>query len=191
MKKIERYRFGLVAVLAVVIVCAGIFTACAEEKEPDKREIWCQIGYARGYDSLEELAENSDKIAVVKVMDEKFEEQVIGNYSTINHLKVVRPVYNCEKGEEITFQTPSGIKDGVFYQSNHTTLLEKGKTYLLYMQKVEDGVYASFCGDDGRFLVEDGKVTSTHHESVRSKWEDGSTGTAHIVNQDLEEVIGK
>lgn len=195
MKKIEKYRLGLISVLIIVLSFVGIFAACADkegktmESEADRKEQWAMISYVGSYDNIGALAGNSDKIAVVQVLDERFEEPVVGNYATRNRLKVIRPIYNCETGEEIEFSTPSGVKDSVFYQSNHTTLLEKGKIYLLFMEEAGEGKYASSCGDDGRFLVEDGKITSTHHESVRSKWEDGSVGTAHIVNRDLDELV--
>lgn len=113
----------------------------------------------REYDNIGSLTENSEKIAVVQVMD------------TVNQVKVIQPIYNCKKGERIEILTFGKMEDG---------------TYLLFMEK-EGEKYAELDPENGRFLVENGKITNT---GWKWNWkEEGMPEMVGIRNGELEEVL--
>lgn len=172
--------------LLVLILCLGCLTACGTREEPVRVESF-SASFVRGYFSIPELLEDSDKIAVVKVLDEGTAEDVEGGVCTVNQVEVVTPVYGCEEGEAISHLTPGGLMEGVLTIANEVEQLEKGKTYLLFMGKEGSGRYIDLNYDQGRFYVEDGMVTSAHYDPETK--EKSADQIACIKDVPLEDVL--
>lgn len=183
--------------LALLLSLSMLLTACSEKAQYKETKVF-MLNYVHSYNNLGSLVENSEKIAVVRVMDEgtyeadttACEEMPELNVSpvvlTVHKVKVIKPLYNCEKGDVIEHIQMGGIYENVLYQEyNGSGFLEKGKEYLLFM--IEDnGRYIEMNDAAGRCVIENGKVTSVHYDPEKEQ-----TDVYGFHKVDLDEVIEK
>lgn len=178
-----------VIVLVTFAACDGTETegnvAPATEKETEEpletQEIAAKIAFEEGYSNIAALSADSDKIAVVRVLDGGICEGIGGIPWTINQVEVIAPLYNCKKGEVIEHSTPGGIYGGIKYSANDVEQLVKDQEYLLFMKQASNGRYVDLNYDWGRLIYDNGKVTSVHADLEE---QDGS-GLAQVVDYDI------
>lgn len=165
---IVKKRNVIVTIFFVLILC--LFSACAKEEENSKNKkepeiIKSSAMFIEGYDNIASLTANSEKIAIVKVLDDgKCEMMETGSPCTFNQVEVMEPIYNCEKGDIINHLTPGGEYEGKLYISNEVKQLVKGEEYLLFMSNVGHDWYRDLNYDWGRFLYKDGKITHVRYQ---------------------------
>lgn len=120
----------------------------------------------RGYSNLNELAADSDVIAVVKV-NKKLDHWVSGHLPAFNlEATILTPVFQSKPGETIIITQIGGVMEfegkKVNRQFKDDPPMEIGKEYLIFARHNDIGTYTIIGGPQGKFVHSNGSVSSLH-----------------------------
>lgn len=161
----KKSMLGIIGI--IILICAGIIfyttTWNTSKEDPEIVEFTGSLAY--GYADLNELVKDSDLIAyvktgkVVKVLD----DQAIP--ITDVELTVTKPIHNTKKGEKIIVQFAGGtFKDEADrltrWEIEGDLVPKKGEEFLVFAKQGEPGVYGIVGGPQGRYVLQDGIVSS-------------------------------
>lgn len=165
----------------LALFCVFLLAACSNDKQQSLKQKTVteteemEVSFVRSYGNLGALTENSEKIAVVKVLDDGVAEDVNGLISTINEVEVLQPIYGCVSSVDrvlkgtIQEQTIKFVTDNFIGESGTgVTLFEyiddpwmqPQEQYLVCLKETENGMYQIVGSGQGRLAITDGKVTS-------------------------------
>lgn len=158
MDKAKRKRKIVLAAVLVALAAAAAVIA-VHFAGAGKETVYIAICYDYHYESLEELAADSDLIALVRVSG--VEDVTIGSVPypcTVFAVQVITPVYNAPAGEEFLISMPGGETKMAVYQAEDDPLPHSGDEMLVFCSKSEDGTYCITGGPQGRFPCESGQL---------------------------------
>lgn len=179
--------FGFVSICFAVTGCAkGNQTLSAYEKVP------ISASWAYHYSGIDDLAENSDLIAVITVKDriaDKDNKQY-GAMLTKYTVQIDTLIYG-EETDRITVIMTGGTDDAEkkIYEISDDPLMENGDTYLIFAKQNEDGTYAILSGSQGRFVIIDDKVYSLN--AVNEQVKESNHGSGITVDGTPKEAFFK
>ena len=130
------------------------------QKIDNETKIYIAVDYAIAYGNLQELTRDSDLIALVEIEGVVSSDVERNIPSTVFSAKVLKPIYNTKKGKEIQLYMTGGRVDGRIAEEPGNPLMNSGEQYLLFCRKNTDGTYTVLGGPQGRFVYEDGKLSS-------------------------------
>lgn len=169
--KKNRIVIAIALTLALAIGVGGIVFNQFIEKKTE----YLSASWNYNYKDVEEIALQSDVIALVKVDGVK--EILVQNDIpyTLFTVSVVTPVYNTNENDSFTIFMTGGDYNKKRVEIADDPLLEKGEVFLAFFTLNPDGTYQITGGPQGRLVYEDGKLSSlspsnskAHKENVFS-----------------------
>ena len=137
--------FVIVGILAAIIIVICFLTA---KNQPEK--VYLSASWIYGYADVEELAEHSDLIALVKV--KKLSENIAGKIpASIFEVKVEDGILGCENEDVISVYMTGGKSGNQIFEIKSDPLMKKGQEFLIFAQKNQDGTYTILGGPQGRW----------------------------------------
>lgn len=120
----------------------------------------------RGYSSLNELAADSDIIAVVKV-NKKLNHWVSDHLPAFNlEATILTPIFQSKHGETIIITQIGGVMElegkKINRQLKDDPPMDVGKEYLIFARHNDIDTYTIIGGPQGKFLHSNGSVSSLH-----------------------------
>lgn len=175
---------GIIIVASILVV----FIYSFHEKKTYQKE-FMTASWEYGYADVQELTENSDLIAVVKVKQTVQEGTIAGGIPCTDYsLKVTESILNCEDHDEIIMHMTGGIVDDTIYEIEDDPLPEKNDQFVIFAKKNDDGSYTVLGGPQGRFVVNGSKVSSLNVAYAQVKKVDGEFGIK-LDSQDLSRFV--
>lgn len=159
MKNSKKIVIGLMT--AFLLLCAVIGTQIIQPIETS----YTSVSSAYNYGDIEELAQNSDLIALVKVKGlVAYEDVTAGPFSTYE-VEVIEPIYQCETGDKVKIFMTGGQNRKERIEVNGDPLMEKGQEFLVFTTKNQKrtDTYSILGGPQGRLSYENGKLYSLHY----------------------------
>jgi hypothetical protein len=142
------------------------------------------------YKDVKEISNASDLIALVKVdgvKDTSVDQNV--PYSEFK-VDVVNPVYNTNKGDNLTILMTGGEIKGRVTELQDDPLLQSGDEILIFCKRNTDGTYRILSGPQGRLVYNDGKLNSLNVSNARVR-ATNSASNINIQNMDADKLISQ
>ena len=147
----------------IFICCVFVFSLVIviSQKEKSPEYVFAQASWPKCYSEIEDLAYDSDIISVVEVKEINRTYYVNGKIPfTEFNVKVTVPIRGVEQ-DEVFIITQTGINNENFiFQIEDDPLLQIDKSYLIFGYNNEVGTVTILSGPQGRFVYNEGKVTS-------------------------------
>lgn len=168
--------------------CGGHFRCVFFASLPvkDEQYVWISGCQAYRYKSIEELAQSSDIIAIVKVKGLKETYFNSGSMTSVFQVSVMKPLYGCDQRDKFILNMDGGRKNGVFYEVSGDPLLQKGEEYLVFARHHDNGTISTLGGPQGRFVYVKGKISMLNAEQKSAE-----TGDLYVVDADVKELISE
>lgn len=160
MKIKSRYTNKVITISIILSICLIISAVLVFNSINTKERVLMNTSNTYNYADVNDLTDNSDCIAIVKIKDNGTK---IGNGiipETLYLAEVLKPVYNCEKGDELTIYMTGGEKDNRIFEVASDPLMKSGQKFMIFAQKNDDGTYTALSGSQGRMQYDDGKISS-------------------------------
>ena len=145
-----------------------------------------QASWSQGYGSIKDLTADSNLIALIEIED-------VASYGisqdlphTVFAAKVLEPVHNAQKDEEIRIYMTGGQMDGETVEIADDPLMKSGEQYLVFCRENSDGTDTILGGPQGRFVYEDGKLSSL---DIAYGWGESSGIQAKLDHADANAII--
>ena len=142
--------------------------------------------WSQGYGSIKDLTADSDLIALIEIED-------VASYGisqdlphTVFAAKVLEPVHNAQKDEEIRIYMTGGQMGGETVEIADDPLMKSGEQYLVFCRENSDGTYTILGGPQGRFVYDNGKLSSL---DVAYGWGESSGIQAKLDHADANAII--
>ena len=145
----------------LLLAVAAVLWAC-DRQEVRQPDAYMSVSWSKGYANLEELTQDSDLIAIISVKGIAEERLNKDLPSTIFTARVEKAISQGKVEEEILIYMTGGTKDGKQIEIIDDPLMKAGEAYLVFCQKNADGTYTVLGGPQGRFVYDDGTLTSLH-----------------------------
>lgn len=185
---IKKYSRKALIVLSICLVFSVIFIYnTIQSSTPEK--VFIHSSYTKNYENLEELVNSSDCIAIVEVNDNGTQIGYTPLPETIFTAEIKKPIFNCEKGDEIKLYMIAGKKDNVIYEKADDPLMKSGEKYLIFAKKNSDGTYTTLTGTQGRMEYKNGKISTLN--VVNGQVKANSDSSIKIYNDSEEDMIEK
>lgn len=150
-------------------VCLVLFllsmSACSSKKTDSKyyeeyTKIPMSYKWKQNYGRVRELAASADLIAYITIKDMRPDESTVSAH-TIYTAEIDELMFG-EKAEQIQIYAIGGVKveEGVIYELIDDPLMSVGDRYLIFAEKNDDGTYSVLSGGQGRFVINDDKISS-------------------------------
>ncbi len=104
----------------------------------------------RSYDSIKDLAADSDLIALVEITGQERVEQHESLYFTISTADVLETAYSTENVETVELYQTGRRTDTELIQIAEDPLMNEGEKWFIFARRNEDGTY-TILGPFGRF----------------------------------------
>lgn len=147
---------------------------------------YSDASWAYSYKDLNELADKSDLIALVKIagVNKEFQKDNI-DFTTYN-ATVEDAIVNSEDNQNVILYM-TGINNNTKHiEIRDDPLPNKDDEFLIFAKKNSDGTYTILGGPQGRLTYKDGKLNSLNHVSDRV----GATNI-EMVNKDFDDLKSK
>jgi hypothetical protein len=178
----------LISVIAVLFICVVVIITYGSKHIKPVEVSYISASWSYNYADIEEIAGDSDLIALIhvnKVLSEKQKNSL--PFSTFE-VEVMEAIYGCEAGDKISIYMTGGYTTEKRIEIKDDPLLEKGQEFLVFTKKNEDGTYRILSGPQGRLEYKDGKLNSLQYVNDRVKQYNSSMNIS-IQNQDAKVFI--
>ena len=183
--KIIYSTISLVCILAIYIITSNFLSK--NKSEPEVTYLSASWDY--NYADVDEISMASDLIALIHVNKLISEKIDIIPYS-IFEVEVIKPVYGCETGENISIFMTGGKMDKRIVEIIDDPLLVPDQEFLVFTQKNDDGTYSILGGPAGRLEYKDGKLNSLQLVNPRVK-DNNKSMNIKIENYDATQLISE
>ena len=154
----------------------------------DETKSYIITDYAMAYGNLQELTADSNLIALVEIENVASRDVSSNIPSTVFSARVLKPIYNIKKGKEIQIYMSGGWSDGRIAEEVLNPLMKSGERYLVFCRKNADGTYTILGGPQGRFVYEDGKLSSL---DIAYGWGEDAGIQARLDKTDPSEIYSE
>ena len=148
----------------LIVVC--LFLICKQDNVTYFHASW-----AESYSNFDDLVDESEIIAVVDVQDITEKYYLLDSNIPFTEFKaeVVYAVKGVQKKEVITIlQTGMSNKESTF-EIKDDPLIQIGTEYLIFGARNEDGTIRVLGGPQGRYVYNDGTISSLAYNSKNKK----------------------
>lgn len=125
-----------------------------------RKHSYAYASWAMAYSDIESLVAESELIAVVEAIGQS------DKYAQ-TEVKVIDAVYGCENDETFAIKQTGALLDSLRQEIYDDPLLDKGKQYLIFARRNDQGTVTILGGPQGRFCYEDGKINSLMYGVAR------------------------
>lgn len=147
-------------------------------------------GYGDGSGSIDDMAENSDLIALITVDGVERVYAQEGLPFTEFNVCVDIPIYNVKKGEKFGIIMTGQETETTLVELSSDPLMVEGEKALVFCKKNTDGTYRILGGPQGRFVYQDGKLTSLELQLLKTRG--GTTSTDGMIEDaEVDDVVGQ
>lgn len=123
-----------------------------------KPKQYTQASWTTHYNTVEEMIKASDEIVIAKVITQSTELRVDMVF-TISNLEIIQRIGTSVDATSLSVLQTGGQKgDFETYPIEDVLMLSKGKTYLLFLEKTDEGHYLLMGGYQGAATIQNGKV---------------------------------
>jgi hypothetical protein len=173
----------------VGILVVYIITSIFLSKNKSASEVtYISASWDYNYGDINEIANASDLIALIRVNKLISEEQKVGlPYSTFE-AEVIKPVYSCEAGDKISIFMTGGKMDNRIVEIIDDPLLVPDQEFLVFTQKNDNGTCTILGGPAGRLEYKDGKLNSIQLVNPRIS-DNNKNINIRIENYDADQLI--
>lgn len=187
---IKKSRKKLGAAILAVGVVSGAGVAYSSIQSPEIKTVYSHASWNYSYGSIEELAQDSDLVALVTV-GEKISEKSVDHIPMSDfEATVVKPIINSEKGQKISITQTGGLTEvngeKIKMELEDDPLLVPGEEYVIFARKNDNGTYAILGGPQGRLKNINGKLHAMKYVTKRVGW-----GNIEVKGENLENLKSK
>ena len=152
-------NFTLLLILFYIVVMP--LSACSA-----KPKQYTQASWTTHYNTVEEMTNASDEIIIAKVISQSLELRVDMVF-TISELEIVEGIKSSTNNGSTLSVLQTGGKKGDFetYPIEDVLMLSQGKTYLLFLDKTDEGHTLLMGGYQGAATIQNGKVVFPDNEA--------------------------
>lgn len=187
---------SIIIMIALLIIAgaAGIVMYLCSVGKPEKLpKEYVSVSWAQGYADVADITQESDLIALVRVnkLVQTGGEKIP---HSIFEVKVLSPIYGCEKDEILKIYMTGGKTDDKIFEVEDDPLMEPGQEFLIFTQKNADGTCTVLGGPQGRLAYENEKLTSIWntklpHTRVASVEESKKLTGINVIDESLDSVL--
>ena len=191
----------LVLLCTAVIFSSGVINAKAKKKLESLEIVQIEPCYSRIYETIEQITEYSDYIAVVKPLS--YKEQFLSHGEmVVFKCLITEEIFGLKKDSEIEI-TMSGLMDtdDMIFISD-TPMMRIGQEYMVFLQKDNnDGQERLFIiPPTGQYLYNNGKISSLQYDKTLNEKDEISvmkkkalhiSETLNFNNEDSISIISK
>ena len=178
MKKKFVYLMASIA-LATIVGIAGFKYA---QKRDEAETQFMTASWAYSYANMEEISQDSDIIALVRVNGGKDSYEISGIPFVEFHVEVITPIYGADLGDRLSIFMADGVADD--------PLLKEEEELLIFARQNENGTVSILGGPQGRFVYDNGKLNAMAPVNT-----DAGSANAYaniqVTNADLKDIIGE
>ena len=127
-----------------------------------RKHSFSMASWAMYYPDIESLVAESELIAVVEAAGSS-------DKAGRTEVQVIDAVYGCESDEIFKIQQTGALIDSLRQEVYDDPLLDKGKQYLIFANRNDQGTVTILGGPQGRFCYEDGKINSLMYGVARMR----------------------
>jgi len=176
----------LVAVVAIAIV--GIATGNSMAGKITYR---ISVSWEYNHESIEEISQNSDVIALIRVISESDSYQIRSVPLTEFEVEVITPIYGADPGEHLTIVMTGGITaSGSFVELDDDPLLRPNEEFLIFARQNDDGTLTMLSGPQGRLVHEEGRLSSITPDNSMAR-EANQHLNIQIENASFEDIVNE
>lgn len=193
MKKAIPHIFMCSLLLAATMISLSFI-----EKRNDNTHVYASASWANSYNSINDLAQSSDIIAVVEVLERTNSYYYNpGLPITEFNVKVCMPINGVEENDTFTVMQTGICSETKTVEIEDDPLLEIGEKYLIFGYKNDMNSVTILGGPQGRFVYDNGKVTSLYLSNQMPQLKANQTKVAGMTDEILlnnvaiEDVITK
>lgn len=171
----KRIIWSTCIIFSILIVCIAW---SSKPSSPEHTVV--HASWPKSYTEIGDLTYDSDIIALVEVTGINKTYYVNNNIPfTDYNVKVVTPIKGADADEQLII-TQTGINSkNLIFEIEDDPLLKVGNTYLIFGYNNEVGTVTILSGPQGRFVCNDGKVTSLF---LSSEFQSGAAMSTYSAN---------
>ena len=180
----------LILLAALILIVLGVKFIGTSRLET----VYMNTSWADFYENIEALCSESDIVAVVEItgVNGQYESGVLmTNYNA----RLITPINGPGENEKVVIVQTGGIQGNQKFEIRDDPLMEIGDTYLIFGRKNDLGTITILGGPQGRFVYENGKVTTLFDGLPKLRDVDGAVNflapALQFKNVDISEIIEK
>ena len=177
------------AVIIFLCFVMVIMCSCSNENRHFETNEYISVSWSRSYANIQELSQDSDLIALVKVKDIKETIVQTGIPYTTFLVEVMEPVYNTDKGDSFVIFMTGGVKNGITVEVEDDPLLQIGEECMVFCKENPDGTYQILSGPQGRYMHHNGKLNSLSVINERISEKSIISKIITVRDMDLSDMI--
>jgi len=193
MKEISNMKKKTVYAIAsiVLVVFTGIAGFSHMHKVNDYETQYISASWAYNYADIEEISQDSDIIALIKVKGPNDTYEINNIPFTQFDVEIIMPIYGASLGEKLNIVMTGGYsEENVTVVILDDPLLKKNEEFLIFARQNEDGTVTILSGPQGRLIHTNGKLNSlTPANSAAHSANEYSN--IKVYNADLEDIISE
>lgn len=186
-------------IISGTVILAVVITVCIFVKRNQPEKVYMSASWMYGYADVEDLADNSDLIALVHV--NRLSQSIDGRVpASIYEVTVLDGILGCEKGDILSVYMTGGRKGDQIFEIKSDPLMKKGQEFLIFAGKNQDGTCTVLGGPQGRLVYSKGMLNSLKYTKLPYMNTKGNPdqaeiskfdGVVDVQNESMEEIKGK
>lgn len=148
----------MIPIIAALVI--AITVAFNWESSNETNKTYLNSSWSYSYADVDDLSNNSDIIALIKVGSIADSETVDSIPFTTFNVQVENAIYGCENNEELKIYMTGFVGDNEIQEVIDDPLLVEGDEFLIFAKRNSDGTCTILSGPQGRLKYQDGEVSS-------------------------------